>query len=124
MRLDAAIAHLPCRTRSLSLPSAQATYDPVGSGKTKLTLDKGFLSFLAQNEHQAHRQARAPSARATPITLPITGGKIDPTSGKGEIEQRRHARLRRRPKSTVPLREIRVKTKHDAPDRQGRRAPS
>ena len=41
----AALALLLCLT---SAPTAQATYDPLGSGTTKLALDKRFLAFLTE----------------------------------------------------------------------------
>jgi hypothetical protein len=66
-------------------PVAQATYDPVASGATKLTLDKSFLALLKEN---GVRVAATASARlkAGTVTFPVSGGKFDPAAGRGTAE--------------------------------------
>src|SRR5262249_54078797 len=66
------------------VPPAHATYDPLGSGTTKLTLDKGFASFLGRDGITLSAKAGA-KKKGTSFTLPVTEGNLDPTLGKGEI---------------------------------------
>jgi hypothetical protein len=90
---------------------ASATYDPLGSGTTKLTLDQGFARSLAahgvvlKGTQGANRQGRA-------YALPISGGSLDPTIGKGEVETTGTLAFERGPRR-VPLRTIVVRTKHE-----------
>jgi len=78
----AALALLACLAFA---PSAQALYDPLGSGSVTLTLDKGFASYLQQNGIEL--AAGAPAKRqGAKLTLPVAGGKWDPTQGKGTAE--------------------------------------
>src|SRR3954447_6083887 len=65
---------------------AQAKNDPLGSGKTKLTLDKSFLSYLAQNGLKLRAKLGA-KRQAKTITLPVIGGTMDLAEGRGEIQQ-------------------------------------
>jgi hypothetical protein len=92
------------------VPSARATYDPLGSGKTKLLLDKGFVSFLKADAIKFSAKAEA-KQQGNAYSLPVTGGNLDPTIGKGEIEQAGTLVFSAGAR-TVPLREITVKTKH------------
>ena len=88
---------------------AQAAYDPIGGGTTKLVLDKGFLSFLKREG--VTLTAKAPAKRrGDSIALPVSGGKSDPTQGKGEVSHEGQivfAKANRK----VPLREIELKAK-------------
>lgn len=88
---------------------AQAKNDPLGSGTTKLSLDKGLLSFLAQNDLKLKAKLGAKRHGKT-ITLPVVGGTMDLAKGAGEIQQE-GTLIFEGPKGKVPLREIRVKTK-------------
>jgi hypothetical protein len=91
-------------------PVAHAAYDPLGTGTVKLTLNKGFSRFLAKN--RVKLSAGSPAKRkGRSLTLPVAGGKIDPTIGKGEVQAAgilafKNARRR------VPLRKITVKAGH------------
>jgi hypothetical protein len=91
-------------------PAARASYDPLGGGQARLTLQKGFASFLAADgvKLSATRGARR-SGRA--LTLPVIGGDLDPTIGKGEIDTEGTLTFKAKG-AKVPLREITVKTKH------------
>ncbi len=90
-------------------PSANATYDPLGGGITKLTLDKGFVRLLAA--HGVELTATAPAKRSGHVyTMPVSGGALDPAEQKGEIDQE-GALVFERGAHRVPLREIVVKTK-------------
>ena len=93
----------------LLVPMAQATYDPIGSGTTKLTLDKGFVSQMRKQGVKV--TATAPAKLKTgAIVLPVSGGTIDPTLSKGEIEAE-GAVVFQSGNRKVPLRSIEVKTK-------------
>lgn len=90
-------------------PSAHAAYDPLGSGTTKLTLDKRFARLLAA--HGVKLTAAAPAKRhGRSFTLPVSGGALDPAEEKGEIAQGGTLTFQRGARK-VPLREIVVKTK-------------
>jgi hypothetical protein len=87
--------------------SAQASYDPIASGTTKLTLDQAFLSLL--KKEGVTLQAKAPAKKkAKTILLPVSGGKADPIAGKGEVLQE-GTLLFQRGNRALPLREIELK---------------
>ncbi len=95
---------------SLALaPSAQATYDPVGSGTTKLTIEKSFSSFLKKEGITLTAKAGA-KRKGKNITLPVTAGNLDPTLGMGEISQEGTIAFQGK-RGKVPLRNVTVKTK-------------
>ena len=91
-------------------PLAHAAYDPLGAGTTKLTLEKSFLSFLRADGIKLTAKAPAKLKGAT-LTLPVSGGSMDPTSGQGTIEQE-GALVFEADRKKVPLRDITIKTKH------------
>jgi hypothetical protein len=91
-------------------PSARATSDPLGSGTTKLVFDKGFLAFLKKDK--VALSATAPARlKAGSLALPVSGGLIDPTTGKGTIEAE-GALVFKGDRKKVPLKDLTVKTKH------------
>jgi hypothetical protein len=94
----------------LAVPGAKAAYDPVGAGATKLVLDRSFASFL-KRDGITLSGAQGAKRKGTSFTLPITGGNLDPTIGKGEISQEGTLVFQSQRKK-VPLRDIRLKTKH------------
>ncbi|HWI96502.1 MAG TPA: hypothetical protein VNS60_10600 [Solirubrobacterales bacterium] len=63
--------------------SARASYDPVGSGATKLTLDKGFVAFLKRAGVRLTASQGAKREGGIYL-LPVVGGQIDPVEGRGE----------------------------------------
>jgi len=95
---------------SLCFPTlAQASYDPIGSGITKLSLDRGFLSLMKREG--VALKAKAPGKRqGKTLVLPVAGGKADPTTGKAEVT---HAGtlVFQRGNRILPLREIELKAK-------------
>jgi hypothetical protein len=94
----------------LALPlQANATYDPVGSGQTKLAIDKGFSSFLKANGITLTASGGA-KRKGSSITLPVPSGNLDPTIGMGEIDNTGSVAFQGS-KGKVPLRKIRVNTK-------------
>jgi hypothetical protein len=91
-------------------PVAQATYDPLGSGATKLTLDKRFVSFLKADGIALTASAGA-KGKGQALTLPVVEGNMDPTIGQGEIDQEGTLTFQN-DRKRVPLRKIVLKTKH------------
>jgi hypothetical protein len=65
--------------------SARASYDPVGSGETKITFDKSFLRALAENGVRITAVSPAKFASGV-FTAPATGGKFDPVAEAGTVE--------------------------------------
>lgn len=90
--------------------TAPAAFDPVGSGKTKLVLDKSFVSFLKKDGLQLSAKSGA-KRKGSAIVLPVSGGNFDSTIGKGEITQV-GTLLFKGSHGQVPLRDITVKAKH------------
>jgi hypothetical protein len=89
--------------------SAYAAYDPIGGGTTKLTLDKGFLSFL--KKQGVTLTAKAPAKRqGSTIVLPVSGGKEDPVAGKGEVTHEGQIVFAKGNRK-VPMRSIELKAK-------------
>jgi hypothetical protein len=91
-------------------PAAPATYDPIGSGATKLALDKRFVSFLKADGIELSASAGAKRKGAV-ITLPVTAGNVDPTVGQGEIDNEGTITFQSERKR-IPWRNLVVKTKH------------
>jgi hypothetical protein len=69
----------------LLAPAAKATYDPIGSGTVKLVLDKGFVSQMRKQGVKVIAKAPA-KLKSGAVTLPVSGGSLDPTLSKGETE--------------------------------------
>jgi hypothetical protein len=100
---------IACLALSLCVPAAaQAKNDPLGSGTTKLSLDKSFTSYLAQNglKLKAKQGAKRQGAK---ILMAVVGGTMDLAQGSGEIAQE-GALVFEGAKGKVPLRDITVKT--------------
>jgi hypothetical protein len=94
----------------LSLASpAPAAYDPLGSGTTKLTLDKSFLAFLKQNGVKLEAKSPAKRKGAT-ITIPVSGGEMDPLIEKGTIEQS-GILVFKKGRFSLPFKKLTLKTK-------------
>jgi len=90
-------------------PAAGATYDPVGSGATRIVLDSGFVSLL--RSHGVGLAATTPAKLQGRIfTLPVSGGEMDPTDGKGTIEHE-GALIFTSARKRVPFRDLTVKVK-------------
>jgi hypothetical protein len=75
-----------CAAALLALPaSGAAKYDPVGSGVTRLKLDRGFLAALQRDGVRLSAQQGA-TLKGGVVSFPATAGKFDPTQGRGTIE--------------------------------------
>jgi len=87
---------------------ATAAYDPLGSGTTRLSLDKSFTALLKQNGVQLTGEGGV-VVRGNAVIFPVSGGKFDPTTAKGAIEHGGALRLRAGRRS-VPVRALQLKT--------------
>jgi hypothetical protein len=65
--------------------SAQARFDPIAGGATKLTLARPFLSLLKANGVTVKATAGA-AYRAGTATFPVSGGKLEPVAVVGSVE--------------------------------------
>jgi hypothetical protein len=89
--------------------AAQASYDPLSSGTTKLNLDRGFLAQLKKAGVKVG--AKAPAKRqGNALVLPVFGGKSDPTIKKAEIEQEGTIVFQAGNRK-LPLRDVELKAK-------------
>jgi len=93
----------------LLAPPAQANYDPIGRGTTKLILDKGFVSSMRREGVKVLAKAPA-KLKGGIVVLPVSGGTIDPTISKGTIEAEGSIVFASGNRK-VPLRSIETKTK-------------
>jgi hypothetical protein len=102
---------LTLASASLVPASAAASYDPIGSGSAKLTLDSSFAKLLAS--HGVKLTASAPAkGKGGSYSLPVSEGALDPTTGKGEIDSQ-GTLVFRRGRLGVVLRHVTVKTKRE-----------
>lgn len=92
-----------------SAPAAQARYDSIAAGTTRLVLKQSFESFLKRNGLRISTSGSARLKRGV-VRLPVSGGKVDPTSGRGTIEQ--EGVISFVGSRQVPLRDLVLKTGH------------
>ena len=88
--------------------TAQATYNPISSGQTKLTLDKGFLKLLAANKVKLTAKQGATLKNGV-ASFPVSGGKFDPTTSNGFVEHA-GALFFKAGNQKVPLTSLQLKT--------------
>jgi hypothetical protein len=65
-------------------PFASATPDPVSSGSATVTLNKGFTKYLKTFGIKTTKIAPA-KLKGQKLTLTVTGGEVDPTTGAGTV---------------------------------------
>lgn len=109
MKTRAALAILATLAGVAVLPPlARAAYDPVGSGTTRLVLDPSFLGMLHRAGAELSAVAPARLSRGT-VSLPVTGGKLDPTTSNGSL---RHegALVIRSAGGRIPIKDLQLKT--------------
>jgi hypothetical protein len=95
---------------ALFAPAAGAINDPLQGGSAKLRLDKRFGAFLKADGIKL--TATAPAKRRGPAyLLAVSGGSLDPSIGRGEIETEGVLAFAGA-RGKLPLREIAVKTTH------------
>lgn len=66
-------------------PFASATSDPVASGTTSVTLNKGFYKKLKKAGVKVLKVSPG-KVNKRKVTLPVAGGSMDPTNGLGSLE--------------------------------------
>jgi len=66
-------------------PFAPAASDPVASGTTTVTLNKGFFKKLKKNGVKVLKVSPA-SVKSRKVTLPVSAGSVDPLTGQGYLE--------------------------------------
>jgi hypothetical protein len=97
-------------TALLFAPTAQAASDPVGGGQATIRLSPAFLALLKRDAIKLSATAPA-KLKGNAITLPSSGGLIDPTTAKGKIDEEGSI-VFAEGKRRLPLRDIRIQTKH------------
>jgi hypothetical protein len=65
-------------------PLASAAPDPVSSGTTTITLNKGWTKYLKTFGIKIQKVGNA-KVKGTKVTLKVTGGEMDPTNGRGTL---------------------------------------
>lgn len=107
-RLWLAFMATVCCFALLPASHSPAAYEAVGSGTTKLMLDKGFVGLL--KNHGVRLSAEAPATLSGGVLrLPASGGKVDPTSGEGTVEHEGALVLRNGARK-IPIRFLQLKT--------------
>jgi hypothetical protein len=87
---------------------AEASYDPIAGGATRLTLAPSFAKALKSNGVRLAGQAGATVAGRL-VTFPVAGGKLDPVEVKGAIEHS-GSLLFSAGNRKLPLRALQLKT--------------
>lgn len=82
-------------------PFASATSDPVASGTTTITLNKGFFKKLKKAGVKVLKVSPG-TVKSRKVTLPVKGGSIDPTNGLGSLELNGGIKFKRG-KKTAPV---------------------
>ena len=73
------------RGTKLSLAAvASAAADPVGGGSATVTLNKGFTKYLKTFGIKVQKVSPA-KLKGNKLTLPVTGGSVDPLTGGGTV---------------------------------------
>jgi hypothetical protein len=88
--------------------SSSATYDPIGSGVTKLKLSPAFLANLQRNGVKLSAQ-RPATLKNGVVSFPAVSGKLDPTADKGTVEHD-GALLLRAKRGSASLKKLQLKT--------------
>lgn len=87
---------------------ARADYNPVGSGTTRIELDRSFIRQLAAAG--VRLQAVAPAKlKGQTVTFPAVGGKFDPASGQGTVEHEGAISFRAGNRK-IPLKQLKLRT--------------
>lgn len=66
-------------------PFASAASDPIASGTTTVKLNKGLVKKLKKYNVKVLRLSPA-SVKGSTVTLPVSGGSLDPVTGLGSVE--------------------------------------
>ncbi|MFL5899935.1 MAG: HtaA domain-containing protein [Solirubrobacterales bacterium] len=82
-------------------PLASAASDPLSSGTTRITLNKGFFKKLKKNGVKVLKVSPG-TVKSRTVTLPVSGGSLDPITGLGTIEHSGGVKFKRG-KKTAPV---------------------
>jgi hypothetical protein len=93
---------------AILVPTANATYNPLASGQTKLTLAKPFLSLLKANKVKLTGKEGA-TLKGAVASFAVSGGKFDPTTSNGFVEHA-GALFFQAGNQKVPLTSLQLKT--------------
>jgi hypothetical protein len=66
-------------------PLASAASDPIASGTTTVKLNKGFVKKLKNSGVKVLKMSPA-GVKGSTVTLPVSGGSLDPVTGVGTVE--------------------------------------
>ncbi len=66
-------------------PFASAASDPLAGGTTTVTLSKGFVKKLKNSGVKVLKLSPA-TVKGSVVTLPVSGGSLDPVTGLGTVE--------------------------------------
>jgi hypothetical protein len=91
-----------------SAVSAQARYDPIGGGSTKLTFAKSFSGLLKANGVKMTATGGA-TFKAGIATFPVSGGKLEPVAVVGTVEHQ-GALVFQAGSHSLPLKGLTLKT--------------
>lgn len=97
-----------CCAALASASEARAAYEEVGSGATRISLDKGFVALLKGNDVRLAAQSPA-TLTGRVLRFPVSGGKVDPTTGEGTVEHE-GALVLRAGARRIPIRFLQLKT--------------
>ena len=81
-------------------PFASAASDPLASGTTTITLNKNLFKKLKKSGVKVIKVSPG-TVKARRVTLPVSGGSLDPTNGQGTIEQGGGIKFKHGKKSAV-----------------------
>jgi len=81
-------------------PFASAANDPLASGTTTLTLNKNLFKKLKKAGVKTIKVSPA-TVKVRTVTLPVSGGSLDPTNGLGTVEQSGGIKFKHGKKSAV-----------------------
>lgn len=93
-------------------PLASATSDPVASGTTKVTLNKGFYKKLKKAGVKVLKISPG-KVNKRKVTLTVAGGSMDPTNGLGSLELSGGIKFKRG-KKQAPVKGLALNTAHSA----------
>jgi hypothetical protein len=88
--------------------TAEARYDPIAGGTTKLTLSKPFVSLLKANGVKLAGKGGA-TYNAGVASFPVSGGKLEPVAVVGTVEHE-GALVFAAGRHTLPLKSLTLKT--------------
>jgi hypothetical protein len=81
-------------------PFASAASDPLASGTTTLTLNKNLFKKLKKAGVKVIKVSPG-AVKVRTVTLPVSGGSLDPTNGLGTVEQSGGIKFKHGKKSAV-----------------------